>query len=160
MAVKYKQADLKEHGWREFLRGPVGRGCAVGFLILAVCVVGWSIWSNIKSPQFVTDANSPLFMDSETGQTFHVTLKVGMEIPVNSPYTGRATGYKAELCYWTKDGKPKDEPTAVILNSAMGKPEPTFCPDCGRLVVGRNPPPGPGITPPPTKAEYMAALQR
>jgi hypothetical protein len=143
-------------GVREFLRGPGGKGVAIGVLVLGLATVCWSIWSNVRTDPTVVDANTPLFIDSETGQTFHVTLKVGMEIPVKSPFTGRATGYKAELCYWTKDGQPKTEPTAVLMNEDIGKPGPTFCPDCGRLVVEHNPMPGPGVRPPPTKAEWLS----
>jgi hypothetical protein len=143
-------------GLREFLRGPGGRGAAIAVLILGLATAGWSIWRNVTPDQAVVDANSPLFIDSETGQTFHTTLKVGMDVPVQSPYTGRATGYKAELCYWTKDGTAKTDPTAVLMNSDIGKPGPTFCPDCGRLVVGHNPMPGPGVRPPPTRAEWLA----
>jgi hypothetical protein len=95
-----------------------------------------------------------LFMDSQTGKTFMVELKAGMSIPVISPDTGQATGYPPEECYWNADGTTKTTPTYVILNSYLGKPGPTFCPDCGRLVVPRNPPPIPGRPPPPTRAEY------
>jgi hypothetical protein len=147
-------------GLREFLHGSSGRAVAIGLLILGLAAVGWSIWTNVRTDPDIAEANSPLFVDSETGQTFHVQLKVGMEIPVESPYTGRNTGYRAELCYWTKDGNTKTDPTAVVLNSDLGKPEPTFCPDCGRLVVGHNPAPGPGMRPPPTKAEWLASHQQ
>jgi hypothetical protein len=94
---------------------------------------------------------------AQTGKAFTVELKDGLSIPVRSPYSGQQTGYPAELCYWTKDGKPKDEPTAVLLNSWVGKRGPTFCPDCGRLVVGRNPEPAPDRKPPPTREEYQSA---
>ena len=62
--------------------------------------------------------------------------------PVKSPHSGKETGYEPERCYWTADGKPKPEPTYVLLNAAVGKPGPTFCQDCKRLVVGLNPPAG------------------
>jgi hypothetical protein len=81
-------------------------------------------------------------------------LKVGDQIPVKSPHSGKSTGYPAELCYWTKDGVIKSEPTAVLLRSHLGERSPTFCPDCGRLVVGHNPRPSQGDKPPPTQAEY------
>ncbi len=79
-----------------------------------------------------------------------------MHIPVKSPFTGKETGYKAELCFWTKDGSTKTDPTAVLMNDDVGKPGPTFCPDCGRLVVHHNPVPGPHSKPPPTREEYEA----
>jgi hypothetical protein len=65
------------------------------------------------------------------------------------------TGYPAEACYWTADGGTKTEPTWVLMNAVLGKPGPTFCPDCGRLVVARNPMPGPGVKPPPTQQELL-----
>jgi len=103
-------------------------------------------------------ANDRIFICSETNKTFHVNLEdlVGKSFPVYSPLSGKNTGYPAELCYWTADGKQKSDPTPVLLNSFIGKPEPTFCPDCGRLVVAHNPIAQPGATPPPTRAEYEA----
>jgi len=40
------------------------------------------------------------------------------------------------------------------MNTYIGKPEPTFCPDCGRLVVARNPVAQPGMRPPPTREQW------
>ena len=48
----------------------------------------------------------------------------------------------------------KKEPTPVFVKSRAGEPGPTFCPDCGRLVVVHNPKPKDGDRPPPTQAEY------
>ena len=48
----------------------------------------------------------------------------------------------------------KPEPTWVLVNEFVGRPGPTFCPDCGRLVVGHNPAPGEGVKAPPKQAEY------
>ena len=99
--------------------------------------------------------NSPRwFADAETRQPFQQKIELGMTMPVKSPFTHRATGYPAELCYWTKDGKPKTTPTPVLLNSDLGIDGPTFCPDCGRLVVGHNPAPEPGMKAPPTREDY------
>jgi len=86
---------------------------------------------------------------------FKHTLAPGEGIPVMAP-SGNRTGYPAEACYWTKDGKPKSEPTYVLLNVWKGSKDPTFCPDCGRLVVPLNPIADPSRRPPPTKAEYAA----
>jgi hypothetical protein len=82
-------------------------------------------------------------MCSETGMTFEYTVHEGDQWPVLSPFSKKKTGYPAECCYWTKDGKRKATPTYVILNEDIGKPGDTFCPDCGRLVIGHNPPPPP-----------------
>lgn len=83
-----------------------------------------------------------------------------MTYPVKCPDTGKETGYEAELCYWTKDGHPKDEPIPVLLNKYKGDPGPTFCPDCGRLVVYHNPLAVEGHTPPPTEEEYRARARK
>jgi hypothetical protein len=93
-------------------------------------------------------------MDATTGKPYNYSIKLGDKIPVKAPSGGMA-GYPAEPCYWTKDGKIKNDPTYVLLNEYVGKPGPTFCPDCGRLVRSHNPAPqGPETRPPPTKAEY------
>jgi hypothetical protein len=145
-------------GIREFLRGTGGRKVTVFVLIIGLGAAGWSIWNNMSADQSTQDANSPIFIDSETGKSFHVKMELGMQIPVKSPDTGNMTGYPAELCYWTKDGQIKDQPTPVLLNSFIGKTGPTFCPDCGRLVVPHNPVPQAGSRPPPTQAQYMARI--
>jgi hypothetical protein len=100
-----------------------------------------------------------MFIDAETNQTFRYTLQIGSKIPVKAP-SGKETGYPADACTWTKDGKVKAEPTWVLVNDWLGKKDPTFCPDCGRLVVGHNPPAVAGATPPPTKAEYSKNPRR
>jgi hypothetical protein len=95
-----------------------------------------------------------MFIDATTDKPFKVRLSVGDPMPVKAP-SGGYTGWPSESCYWTKDGKTKKEPTYVLLNLYKKKTnEPTFCPDCGRLVVGHNPYPSEGRSPPPTKEEY------
>ena len=71
-------------------------------------------------------------------KAFRYEIKIGDSVPVKAP-SGEKSGYPAELCYWTKDGQPKEDPTPVLLNQYVGKSGPTFCPDCGRLVVNHNP---------------------
>ena len=63
------------------------------------------------------------------------------------------------MWHWTADGQSKPTPTAVLLNESIDKPGPTFCPDCGRLVVGHNPRPAEASQPPPTAQEYAATMQ-
>lgn len=96
------------------------------------------------------------YIDTETGKVFRHKNEIGETLPILSPDTGKNTGMPAEACYWTADGKTKTDPTWVLLNEELGKKSPTFCPDCGRLVVGHNPPPHPGMKPPPTQTEYAA----
>jgi len=95
-----------------------------------------------------------MFMCSETNKPFAHEISEGESYPVISPFTGKATGYPAEECWWTKDGQVKNEPTYVLLKEATHQKGPTFCPDCGRLVVGHNPRAQAGEKPPPTKEEY------
>jgi hypothetical protein len=139
-----------------FFQGPNARRFTTALLIIGAIAVAYSLYANLRRDPSITAAESPLFVNVETGKTFHQPLVAGMMFPVKSPDTGNMSGYPAELCYWNKDGTPKTEPTAVALNSYLGKPEPTFCPDCGRLVVEHNPLPRPGVRPPPTREEYMA----
>jgi hypothetical protein len=105
------------------------------------------------------DASTSTYVCSETGKPFKHANKVGETIPILSPFSGKNTGYPAEACFWTADGSTKKDPTWVLLNSVVGKTGPTFCPDCGRLVVGHNPAPKPGGTAPPTRAEWFAQHQ-
>ncbi len=101
-------------------------------------------------------AFSRTYICTETGKTFRHEPEKGETLPIYSPYSHKNTGMPGEACYWAADGKIKKEPTWVLLNSEVGKPEPTFCPDCGRLVVGHNPVPKPGDKPSPTREEYYA----
>jgi hypothetical protein len=97
-----------------------------------------------------------MYICTETGKPFRHRNEMGEMHPIESPYSGRRTGVPAEACYWTADGGTKKEPTWVLLNELAGKSGPTFCPDCGRLVVGHNSAPGPGVRPPPTQTEYAS----
>ncbi|HRK32576.1 MAG TPA: hypothetical protein PLD59_16045 [Tepidisphaeraceae bacterium] len=140
----------------EFVNSPKGRPIAITFAVLAVLGTGYLLYSAAGGSDAVISSTDRVFICSETGKTFRYTLKVGDMTPVKSPHSGKETGYEPERCYWTADGKPKPEPTYVLLNAAVGKPGPTFCQDCKRLVVGLNPPAGAGEQPPPTEQEYKA----
>jgi hypothetical protein len=137
----------------------------LGKALLWVVIVGGiamgirAVKNSLGGDDAAKAANTRIFIDSETLKSFNVTITPTTSYPVVSPFTGKETGYPAELCYWTKDGTIKDDPTPVLLNSLIhpGSREPTFCPDCGRLVVGHNPKPRPGDRPPPTREEYFAS---
>jgi hypothetical protein len=141
----------KQENVRRFLQTPAGKVTAVSACVMALLLLYFM--SRSRSPA-MDAANERMFICSETGKSFRVALKAGMGIPVHSPYSGKDTGYPAEECYWNADGSTRKEPTYVLLNEAQGKPGPTFCPECGRLVRGHNPAPQPGMHPPPTAAEY------
>jgi hypothetical protein len=107
---------------------------AAAFLTYKTFVLGWPSEGK-PVPQ--------VCVCSETLKTFKYALDRGESWPVISPYTNKKTGYPAEPCYWTKDGKRKEVPNYVILNSYLNKPGDTICPECGRLVIEHNPHPPP-----------------
>lgn len=141
-------------GLREYLNSPAGKWI-VGGAVLLIVVVAVVVLRGMMGPSLGQDVAGASFIDAATGQEFKHTVKVGDKIPIRAP-SGKDTGYLAEMCYWGKDGKPKDTPSYVLLNQYVNKPEPTFCPDCGRLVVPMNPRAAAGQKPPPTEAEYKA----
>ena len=143
-------------GVREYLQSRGGKTVTVAIFSLGVILAGYSLWSNLGVSSESADLNDPVFICSETGKSFHKKLEIGLTNPVYSPYSKKNTGYPAEYCFWTKDGKAKDSPTIVLLNRYKGLDKPTFCPDCGRLVVLHNPPAREGAKPPPTEKEYNA----
>ena len=138
---------------REWLDSTAGRIVAVALLAVAAAAVFIAVRRFMGDAPEVAEANTRVFIDQSTGQSFSHTLKAGDAIPIRAP-SGKEAGYPAELCYWTKDGQQKTEPTAVLLKSWLGQEGQTFCPDCGRLVRPHNPKPMPGDKPPPTEAEY------
>jgi hypothetical protein len=138
---------------REFLAGKAGKIVALALFVMGIAVVVFSYKHYLGPSQAEILSREPTYVDSTTGQAFTHTLVLGEKVPVKSP-SGGDTGYPAEPCYWTKDGKIKDTPDWVILNETLHKSGPTFCPVCGRLVQPHNPRPNPGDKPPPTLEEY------
>src|SRR5438045_3041491 len=114
---------------REFLRSKGGSAVAIGGCLVGLVAVFMVIHSTFGGAEGEDVAASRIFVDASTNppKPFKVTLTRGMKIPCKSPYSGQETGYPAELCYWTKDGAIKKEPTAVLLNETVGKTGPTFC---------------------------------
>lgn len=143
--------------WLEdFANTPKGRGTLIGVMVLAGLIVMYNVISFFSPSQVSKLSRQGTFMDAKTGKAFEYEIQIGSTIPVPAP-SGGNTGYPAELCYWTRDGKITDDPVPVLLNRYIGKSEPTFCPDCGRLVTVQNAPPMPGDKPPPLEAEYTAS---
>jgi hypothetical protein len=132
-------------------------GGRITTLLFSLAAIGLCVWAVMSSlgGDMPGDPNDATYVCSQTGKAFKHRNVLGESVPVMSPYSGTNTGYPAEACYWTADGGTKTEPTWVILNQVLGKRGPTFCPDCGRLVVAHNPPPGPGVRPPPTQQELL-----
>ena len=140
-------------GLRKFLQSKAGFVVAGVTLVIAVLAIFVAIKNTFGDSDAEALANRRDFIDATTGKPFKASIGPDTAIPVKAP-SGGMSGYPAEKCFWTKDGKIKDEPTLVLINTWTGKAGPTFCPDCGRLVVGHNPLPRPGMKPPPTKEEY------
>lgn len=125
-----------------FLTSKPGKIVTIGLIVLALGVIVYvTFWPDDHS-NLVADVNTQTWIDTD-GNVFRKKL-VAFEPPDAKGPNGKAA-FRAELCYWTKEGKTKTEPTPVLLNSNIGKPEPTYCPDCGRLVTPLNAPPMPGI---------------
>ncbi len=144
----------------ERLRGWAGeREKTIIIVVSMLLIAGAAVWIAHwwKQGDLPPSAFARTYICTETGKTFQHQDKQGEIYPILSPYSGKNTGVPAEPCFWTADGGAKKEPTWVLLNSLAGKPEPTFCPDCGRLVVGHNPRPRPGAKPPPKREEYDAS---
>jgi hypothetical protein len=139
-------------GAQRFFQTPKGKLLA-GILLLVGLFAAFMAVRGAWRSDIATFSRERPFVDAQTGKAFIYEISPGETYPVPAPSGGK-TGYPAELCFWTKDGKTKTEPTAVLLNQWAKKPGATFCPDCGRLVVPHNPPPNPGDAAPPTPAEY------
>jgi len=137
---------------REFFNSPQGKMAAIALVVIALVIAFFSYRSTMGGSDAASISADRMFIDAATGKPFEHVIRIGDVIPVKAP-SGGNTGYPAEQCFWTADGKIKKTPTAVLVNARMGKPGPTFCPDCGRLVTPHNPPPVEGH-PPPTKEEY------
>lgn len=141
---------------RDFLRGRSGAIVAIAFTLLVGVAVFWSLKGTMTTAG--SDANRRTYICSKTLKAYELTVDPSTPLPAPSPYSGSNTGYPAELCYWTKDGKIKSDPTPVLLtmwtSEDYANPPPTFCPDCGRLVVRHNAMPKSGDKAPPTQSEY------
>ncbi len=145
---------------REFLNSGKGRVVVWTGIGAAVLLIVFVLRGTFGDSEAVASSSERPFICAKTGETFTYTLEKGDVMPVRSPHSGENTGYPAEACFWTRDGQIKDEPTFVLLNGYAGKPEPTFCPDCDRLVVGLNPPPLTGDKPPPLRGEYRKTKKK
>ena len=146
-------------GLREFFNSTAGKAVAIVLILLGVVAIYLSVKSNLGESEAAALSRKRTFICSETLKPFSYTVKEGERFPVPSPFSGKNTGYPAEPCYWTKDGQIKSEPSYVLLNELVHKSGPTFCPDCGRLVIPHNPAPRPGDHAPPTQSQYAARNQ-
>lgn len=140
---------------RHFLNTPPGK-VSIALLFAGALLLIWWQYNHAMGDGGVSDmSRGQIFMDASTGKPFTHTLGAGDTIPIKAP-SGGATGYPAELCFWTPDGKPRTEPVPVLMNEYKNVKGPTFCPDCNRLVRMRNPTPAESDAPPPTQSEWEA----
>jgi hypothetical protein len=146
---------------REFFNTTAGKIVATVLVLAGIVVLIHSAKSSLGNGDAIALSRDRVYIDATTGKPFNFELKIGDSgiIPVQAPSGGR-TGYPAEQCYWTADGQIKSEPTYVLLSKFAGRSGPTFCPDCGRLVVEHNPPPILNGKPPPTEEEYKRLRQK
>jgi hypothetical protein len=142
---------------RKWFRSTGGRVIAATLIVVCLVITLFNVRS-FFSRDGPDEQYFSMYICTETGKAFRHENKAGETLPVLSPFSGKNTGRPAEACYWTRQGAPKEKPTWVLLNDFTGNKEPTFCPDCGRLVIGHNPRPGVGVEPPPTADEYGARL--
>ena len=144
-------------GLRQKLResGPAGMAIAVGLLVVGLLIAFLALRSSFGPSTAARHNSQRVYICAETGKTFEHTAVGGKVAAVRSPHSGKDTGYPAQHCYWTADGKIKREPTYVLMNVYKGERGPTFCPDCNRMVPADNPVVTEGAPPPPTKEEYL-----
>jgi hypothetical protein len=146
--VWLQSPDGKATTMREFFRSKFGSVVAVVVVLAGVVFAAMTVIATFGDGDAAAMSNEGYFVCTETGKPFRHRIVAGETVPVQSPFSGQATGVPAELCYWTAEGKIRDEPSVVLLNASAGKKGPTYCPDCGRLVVRDNPPPIAGFPPP------------
>jgi hypothetical protein len=113
----------------------------IGSIVLAVVTIGTLVvvfWRNYGSEEI--PANSRTLMDSETGEFVKVRTEDLKPYPMLNPKTGKNTLFRTEVCLWGDECR-KRGGTHVIMNTLMGKPEPTYCPVCKHVVRFHNPVP-------------------
>lgn len=139
---------------RNWTQSTGGRVACVAIGVAGVVALAFALRSYFGDSAAASASSGRVFVCAETGKPFSYTLVRGDTVPVTSPHSKKNTGFPAEMCSWTADGQVRSEPIPVLLEEYRGRKEPTFCPDCGRRVVVRNPPAMPGAKAPATKAEF------
>lgn len=108
-------------------------------------VAGGVAWFTLGGQSQLDLANERVYMCNECGEFRPHLPREGEIEPLKCPKCGAMAYYETEKCFWTKgsDGewKAKTQPSFAILKQRIdpNSTEETFCPDCGRKVVGRNP---------------------
>ncbi len=141
---------------QRILHSKIGVGMMVGVIVASVVIVVMQLphyWGRSESAE---ELNGRWLICMESRKAYHVNLEDVGSFPAYSPFSKKNTGVEAELCYWTAEGKIKDKPVPVLLNEMVGDSSRTYCPECGRLVVARNPGPPMTTRASPTRAEVEA----
>src|SRR4051812_40733578 len=102
-------------GLREFINTSGGRIAAAALVIIALAAAVFMFRNSFGASSDVAAANDRVFIDATTGKPFSRELRPGMTVPIDAPF-GKKSGYPAEMCWWTKDGKIRKEPYPVLLN--------------------------------------------
>jgi hypothetical protein len=143
-------------GIRERLNrsGALGKGVMIVAVLGVLALAVWMMRDTFGPSTAARMHAERVYVCAETGKSFKYSPGENELYPVMSPNSGKKTGYPGEACYWTKDGKLKQEPTWVLRNNFKGVKGATFCPDCDRWMDPNAGTPVPGMDPPPTREEF------
>src|ERR1700694_2306255 len=84
----------------------LGRAAAgLGVIVIITVGILWVLKNRVEESNPAVKSSSRVYICAETLKPFTYELKEGDTIPVLSPHSGKRTGYPAELCKWTRDGK-------------------------------------------------------
>ena len=111
---------------------------AIALTVVALGLLAGMVWRSFGTETVA--ANVRILMDSETGELVEIPTADLKPWPMVNPRTGKQTLHRTEVCYWGEECR-KAGGTRVILNSSLGKKEPTHCPVCGHVVRPHNPRP-------------------
>lgn len=118
------------------------------YLVVAIvlfCAAGVWAYMQMQGNAAENLSYNRVFVCAKTGKPYNYEIKAGDKQPYFSPFSDGYTGYIAEVCYWMKDANgeyvAKTKPTVVLLRKHFEPGADTFCPDCGKEVVGHNPMP-------------------
>src|SRR4051795_7976899 len=100
---------------RQFFASTAGKVTATILGVIGLGILVWAVKGNFGVSEAGALSRDRIYIDAKTGKAYEYSIKEGDTVPVTAPSGGK-TGYPAELCFWTKDGKIKQDPTPVLLN--------------------------------------------
>lgn len=131
--------------------GPGRQRILLAAAVLLLCVAVGVAVVQLRGNSGARVSAERAYMCIECSKVFEHVLKHGDIEPFECPECGKAAGWRAETCYWTKgpngEWKAKLEPTFVVVKQRYdpNTTEKTYCPDCGKEVRGHNPMPPPAL---------------